>query len=409
MASNASSRRNSNAASTGGSRRGSVDSDGGFPFATKLKKTKAVSNVKIVFMGKSMELVVPKNDDADIYDGDSIEGSNEQKSKNSWVQLFDMIDLSFNNLQQQNKELKRTVTELSSKVNKAAFHDRKEESKSSETVKPKAKKAPSDKPPEYNQGQVQEMNKKVDSKISRVEENMLQWLDEETKTLKDTLDKDITAIRTEVDTKNLDMNAKIQVSIADLKEDVNEKVQQIDNKVMDNIFEPSTEYIPQDTQEQSPGSTKAILELKNKIHQNCNQLRFLCSEPLSVQFSMWNKNEVSVPRGDDSRKLCFNWINCNTGGAIEDDGVSELHTVVAPISGTYLLSLGCHLIGHAGGIFLKRNKKQKLLEGGRSDIVDLTEDDILEVFAEEGTKFNDLNLMGFLLRPKVFITPGTTL
>ena len=54
MASTASSRRNSNAASTGGSRRGSVDSEGGFPFAAKLKKTKAVSNVKIVFMGKSM-------------------------------------------------------------------------------------------------------------------------------------------------------------------------------------------------------------------------------------------------------------------------------------------------------------------------------------------------------------------
>jgi len=195
---------------------------------------------------------------------------------------------------------------------------KKEESKSSETVKPKAKKAPSDKPTEYNQGQVQEINKKVDSKISRVEENMLQWLDEETKTLKETLDKDIIAIRTEVDTKNLDMNAKIQVSIADLKEDVNEKVQQIDNKVMDNIFDTSTEYIPQDTQEQSPGSAKAILELKNKLHQNCNSLRFLCSEPLSVQFSMWNKNEVAVPRGDDSRKLCFNWINCNTGGAIED-------------------------------------------------------------------------------------------
>ena len=42
----------------------------------------------------------------------------EAKSKNNWVQIFDMIDLSFNNLQQQNKELKRTVNELSSKVNK---------------------------------------------------------------------------------------------------------------------------------------------------------------------------------------------------------------------------------------------------------------------------------------------------
>ena len=58
--------------------------------------------------------------------------------------------------------------------------------------------------------------------------------------------------------------------------------------------------------------------------------------------------------------------------------------MVAPISGTYLLSLGCQLIGHAGGIFLKRNTKQKLLDGGRSDIVDLNEDDILEVYAEGG-------------------------
>ena len=36
----------------GGSRRGSVDSDGGFPF--RLKKSKPVSQVKIVFMGKPM-------------------------------------------------------------------------------------------------------------------------------------------------------------------------------------------------------------------------------------------------------------------------------------------------------------------------------------------------------------------
>ena len=58
------------------------------------------------------------NEDINIYDGDAIDGSMEAKSKNTWVQLFDMIDLTFNNLQQQNKELKRTVNELSSKVNK---------------------------------------------------------------------------------------------------------------------------------------------------------------------------------------------------------------------------------------------------------------------------------------------------
>ena len=56
MASTASSRRNSTATVTGsmggGSRRGSVDSDGGFPF--RLKKSKPVSQIKIVFMGKAM-------------------------------------------------------------------------------------------------------------------------------------------------------------------------------------------------------------------------------------------------------------------------------------------------------------------------------------------------------------------
>ena len=48
--------------------------------------------------------------------------------------------------------------------------------------------------------------------------------------------------------------------------------------------------------------------------------RFLCSEPLSVQFSMWNKNEMSIPREGDTewRCVCFNWINCNQGGAIDD-------------------------------------------------------------------------------------------
>jgi len=401
-----SSRRNSNATSTGGSRRGSIDSDGGFPFPTKLKRGKPVSQVKLVFMGKTMELLVPMNEDIDIYGGESIDGSMEAKSKNSWVQIFDMIDLAFNNLQQQNKELKRTVNELSSKVNKAAFHDRKEESKKPES--PKAKKAASDKPPEYNQSQVQEINKKVDSKISRVEENILQWIDEETKTLKDSLDKDISAIRSEVDTKNLDMNAKIQVSIADLIEEVNEKVATIDNKLMDNIFDTSKDFPLTDDKEVSAGTTKAILDLKNKLHHNCNTLRFLCSEPLSVQFSMWNKNEVSIPREDESRKLCFNWINCNIGGAIDDDGVSEMHTVDIPISGPYLLHLGCHMIGHNGGVFLKRNKREKLLEAGRSDIVDLSEDDVLEVFGEGGSKFKNVSLMGMLLRPRIFITPGTT-
>jgi len=113
-----------------GSRRGSATGESDFgPFGLQksLKKSKPVSSVKINFLGKNMELLVPMNEDLNIYDGKQIEGSNEAKSKNSWVEMFDMIDLTFTNLQQQNKELKRTVNELSSKINKMAFHDRKEE------------------------------------------------------------------------------------------------------------------------------------------------------------------------------------------------------------------------------------------------------------------------------------------
>jgi len=411
MASTASSRRNSTATVTGsmggGSRRGSVDSDGGFPF--RLKKSKPVSQIKIVFMGKAMELMVPQND-IDIYDGETIDGSIEAKSKNNWLQIFDMIDLTFNNLQQQNKELKRTVNELSSKVNKMVFHERKEESKTPEASKPR--KAVSDKPPEYNQSQVQEINKKVDGKIQRVEENILQWIDEETKVLKDNLEKDIHSIRNEVDTKNIELNSKVQASIHDLRDEVIEKVNVVEHKIIDNQFGNGQAFpleLNNEADSGSPRTTKAILDLKNKLHQNCNTLRFLCSEPLSVQFSMWNKNEMCIPRdSEDWRCVCFNWINCNVGGAIDDDGVSDLHTIIVPISGPYLLSLGANMLNNGGKIILRRNRKEQLLEAGRIDIVDLNEDDELRVFAWSGTKVKDVSLMGMLLRPRIFITPGTT-
>ena len=70
--------------------------------------------------GLLQELLVPMNDDVNIYDGTDINASIEKKSKNTWIEMFDMIDLTFNNLQQQNKDLKRTVNELSSKINKVS-------------------------------------------------------------------------------------------------------------------------------------------------------------------------------------------------------------------------------------------------------------------------------------------------
>jgi len=67
--------------SGGGSRRGSVNLDGDndqtgiFGQMKPLKKSKPVSSVKITFMGKPMELMVPMNEDINIYDGRNIEGS----------------------------------------------------------------------------------------------------------------------------------------------------------------------------------------------------------------------------------------------------------------------------------------------------------------------------------------------
>jgi hypothetical protein len=39
------------------------------------------------------------------------------------VEIFNMMDLAINNLTQQNKELKRTVNELGSKVNKVSINN----------------------------------------------------------------------------------------------------------------------------------------------------------------------------------------------------------------------------------------------------------------------------------------------
>lgn len=95
-------------------------------------------------------------------------------------------------------------------------------------------------------------------------------------------------------------------------------------------------------------------------------------------------------------------------GGFLSDGISDLHTVIIPISGPYLISLGGNILNNGGKLVLRRNRKEQLLEGGRSDIVDLNEDDELRVFAWAGTKVKDVSLMGMLLRPRIFITPGST-
>lgn len=73
------------------------------------------------------------------------------------------------------------------------------------------------------------------------------------------------------------------------------------------------------------------------------------------------------------------------------------------------LCLGCQILGNSGQIWLKLNKQEKVMEGGRCDIVELDEDDVLKVYGSGGTRVKDINLMGVLLRPRMFITPGTTM
>ena len=198
-----------------------------------------------------------------------------------------------------------------------AFHAGKETSK---TTSPpaKPKNASNGDAKEYTQGQVQEINKKVDGKIQKVEENILQWIDEETKCLKDGLEKDISAIRSEVDEKNIELNSKVQATISNLKEEVNDKVALMDSKLTDTMFNNEDDLPMDDSSEPSKATNRQIMDLKNRLHHNCNTLRFLCSEPLSVQFSIWSKKEIKVPLTGDPEVVPFNWVNCNSGGAVDD-------------------------------------------------------------------------------------------
>ena len=214
-----------------------------------------------------------------------------------------------------------------------AFHAGKETSKTtSPPAKPKNTSNGDAK--EYTQGQVQEINKKVDGKIQKVEENILQWIDEETKCLKDSLEKDITAIRSEVDEKNIELNSKVQATISNLKEEVNDKVAMMDTKLTDTMFNDNGNDLPLDDSEPSTGTNRQIMDLKNRLHSNCNTLRFLCSEPLSVQFSIWSKKEIKVPLTGDSEVVPFNWVNCNSGGAV-DDG-RKAFTLISSMKGISL-------------------------------------------------------------------------
>jgi hypothetical protein len=112
---------------------------------------------------------------------------------------------------------------------------------------------------------------------------------------------------------------------------VAEQVHTLDNKITESIFatEPTPEEPPLTATELAPASAttnRQILELKDRIHRNSNLLRFLISEPLSVQFSVWRRGEAAAGRaggGGGGQCLTFNWVNHNAGGAVDDGEFGE--------------------------------------------------------------------------------------
>ena len=154
---------------------------------------------------------------------------------------------------------------------KIAFHDRKEEKNDINLKKvnkePKPKPKPKEEPVHEPSDEV--INKKFEVKVQKIEENICQWIDEETKTIKETVEKDIASIRTEVDTKNIEMNSKVQGSIHDLKQELNTKVAEIDEKLNNMEFTQDSSDLAPITNggaDSGDGWVRAVLDLKNKLH-----------------------------------------------------------------------------------------------------------------------------------------------
>ena len=206
---------------------------------------------------------------------------------------------------------------------KITFHENKKDTQNDfnlKKVEKETKPKPKPKPQTTEPAESGEIHKKFEVKVQKIEENICQWIDDETKTLKDTIEKDITSIRSEVDTKNIEINSKVQSSLHDLKNELNSKVAEIDEKLNNLNFQDNNDNMVtlSNGPDTGDGWVRAVLDLKNKLHKNCNTLRFLCSEPLSVQWSVWHKGEFTLDKELEEDVMPFNWVNCNVGGAVED-------------------------------------------------------------------------------------------
>ena len=212
------------------------------------------------------------------------------------------------------------------------FHENKKDDKNDFNLKKVEKEKtpkPKPKPVKTELSETGEIHKKFEVKVQKIEENICQWIDDETKTIKETIEKDITSIRSEVDTKNIEINSKVQGSLHDLKNELDMKVAEIDEKLNNLNFNDNNDTMVtlSNGPDTGDGWVRAVLDLKNKLHKNCNTLRFLCSEPLSVQWSVWHKGEFTLDKELEEDVMPFNWVNCNVGGSVEDGNTPVLEVI----------------------------------------------------------------------------------
>ena len=124
------------------------------------------------------------------------------------------------------------------------------------------------------------MGKKIEDKIQKIEENICQWIDDEAKSLKDYLEKDICSIRSEVDNKNLDMDKKVERRIDSLREELKSG-------------EEETGLVVASEEQGSSGWVRAVLDLKNKLHRETGCQSTVCTGGLQKRFQTFSSELIS--------------------------------------------------------------------------------------------------------------------
>ena len=87
--------------------------------------------------------------------------------------------------------------------------------------------------------------------------------------MKETLEKDISSIRSEVDNKNIEINSKVQASIQELREEIASRGDGGgDGDGVGDVGDSDLQLPGGDTGVVGDGWVRAVLDLKNKLHRN---------------------------------------------------------------------------------------------------------------------------------------------